>query len=95
MCRLAYAPDGSKLYSVGEDKIVKAWNTDKLTEAKVYPAQPETVTRAPPDNLVALAGSLPRAATDDEIVAHRETVDGAPSPEDAILMMIDAKRRRR
>ncbi|MFM8273221.1 MAG: hypothetical protein ACKODX_12975, partial [Gemmata sp.] len=43
VCRLAYARDGSKLYSVGEDKIVKAWNTDKLTEAKVYPAQPETV----------------------------------------------------
>ncbi len=41
--RLAYSNDGALLYSVGEDKFVKAWNTAKLTEAKVYDAQPDTI----------------------------------------------------
>ncbi len=41
--RLTYSSDGALLYSVGEDKIVKAWNTAKLTEAKVYDAQPDTI----------------------------------------------------
>ena len=41
--RLAYSPDGALLYSAGEDKIVKAWNAAKLTEAKVYDAQPDTI----------------------------------------------------
>ena len=41
----------------------------------------------------ALAGSLPRAATDDESVEVWERLFDAPSPEDAILDMIDAKRR--
>ena len=40
----------------------------------------------------ALAGSLPRAATDDENVEVWERVFDAPSPEDAIILMIDAKR---
>ncbi|AMV24795.1 translocation protein TolB [Gemmata sp. SH-PL17] len=41
--RIAYSGDGSRLYSVGEDKVIKAWNTAKLTEAKVFDAQPDTV----------------------------------------------------
>lgn len=45
------------------------------------------------DRVVALAGSLPRAATDDESVEVWERLFDAPSPEDAILDMIDAKRR--
>jgi hypothetical protein len=44
------------------------------------------------DVVVALAGSLPRAATDDENVEVWERVFDAPSPEDAIILMIDAKR---
>jgi hypothetical protein len=44
------------------------------------------------DRVVALAGSLPRAETDDENVEVWERVFDAPSPEDAIIMMIDAKR---
>ena len=43
--------------------------------------------------VVALAGSFPRAATDDEEVEVWERLFDAPSPEDAILDMIDAKRR--
>ncbi|HEY1190337.1 MAG TPA: WD40 repeat domain-containing protein [Gemmata sp.] len=41
--RLAYAPDGARLYSAGEDRIVKAWDALKLTETKVYDAQPDTI----------------------------------------------------
>jgi len=40
----------------------------------------------------ALAGSLPRAAGDDEEVEVWERLFDAPSPEDAIILMIDAKR---
>lgn len=41
--RLAYTADGTTLYTVGEDRVVKQWNTAKMTEAKVYPAQPEAI----------------------------------------------------
>jgi WD40 repeat protein len=41
--RLAYTADGITLYSVGEDKVIKAWDAAKMTESKVYPRQPETV----------------------------------------------------
>ncbi|MBY0460904.1 MAG: hypothetical protein K2V38_26590, partial [Gemmataceae bacterium] len=41
--RLAYAPDGATLFTAGEDKVVKAWNAAKLTEAKVYDTQPDAV----------------------------------------------------
>ncbi|OWK46905.1 WD40 repeat domain-containing protein [Fimbriiglobus ruber] len=41
--RLVYAPDGATLYSVGEDRVVKAWDAAKLTEVKVFPAQPDQV----------------------------------------------------
>src|SRR5262249_41981293 len=41
--RLIYAADGKTLYSLSEDRLVKAWDTEKLTERKVYAKQPETV----------------------------------------------------
>lgn len=41
--RLAYSSDAARLYSMGEDRIVKAWNTADLTEAKVYAAQPDAL----------------------------------------------------
>jgi mono/diheme cytochrome c family protein len=41
--RLAYTADGATLYSVGEDRIVKAWDTARMIERKVYDRQPETV----------------------------------------------------
>jgi hypothetical protein len=44
------------------------------------------------DRVVALAGSLPRAETDDESVEVWERLFDAPSPEDAIILMIDVKR---
>jgi hypothetical protein len=37
--RLVYAADGKTLYSLGEDRTVKAWNNG--VERKVYPQQPE------------------------------------------------------
>ncbi len=40
--RLVYAPDGKTLYSVGEDRRVKAWDTARMVERKVYDPQPET-----------------------------------------------------
>lgn len=41
--RIAYSPDGALLYSAGEDKVVKAWHAAKLTEAKTFAAQPDTI----------------------------------------------------
>lgn len=39
--RLVYSHDGQTLYSLSEDRTVKAWDAAKLVEKKVYPAQPE------------------------------------------------------
>jgi hypothetical protein len=39
--RLAYAADGSTLYSLSEDRTVKAWDAARMTERKVYAKQPE------------------------------------------------------
>src|SRR5262249_24098133 len=41
--KLVYAKDGKTLYSLGEDRIVKAWDTSRMVERKVYDRQPETV----------------------------------------------------
>jgi WD40 repeat protein len=39
--RLAYAADGGTLYSLSEDRTIKAWDTVRMVERKVYPKQPE------------------------------------------------------
>lgn len=39
--RLIYARDGKTLYSLGEDRIVKAWDAERMVERKVYEAQAE------------------------------------------------------
>jgi len=41
--RLIYAKDGKTLYSVGEDRVVKAWDAARMVERKVYARQPEAV----------------------------------------------------
>jgi hypothetical protein len=41
--RLIYSEDGKTLYSLGEDRVVKSWDADKMTERKVYDKQPESV----------------------------------------------------
>lgn len=41
--RLMYSSDGASLFTVGEDKVLKAWNAAKMTESKLYPRQAETV----------------------------------------------------
>ena len=41
--RLMYAADGKTLYSLGEDRITKAWDAANMTERKVYAKQPEAV----------------------------------------------------
>jgi WD40 repeat protein len=43
VARLAYSADGATLYTAGEDKVIKAWDTAKMAESKVYATQPETV----------------------------------------------------
>lgn len=39
---LAYTADGRTLYSLSEDRTVKAWTTARLTERHAYPAQADT-----------------------------------------------------
>src|SRR5262249_12534672 len=39
--RLSYATDGKTLYSLGEDRTVKAWDTARMVERRVYPRQTE------------------------------------------------------
>ncbi len=39
--RLVYAADGKTLYSLGEDRTVKAWDAAQMVERKVYPRQAE------------------------------------------------------
>jgi WD40 repeat protein len=41
--RLAYSRDGKTLYSLGEERVAKAWATDRMTERRTYPAQAEAV----------------------------------------------------
>ncbi|HEV3447973.1 MAG TPA: c-type cytochrome domain-containing protein [Gemmataceae bacterium] len=41
--RLLYSADGKTLYSLGEDRVVKAWDTARMVERRVYPKQPELV----------------------------------------------------
>lgn len=41
--RLAYSADGTTLYSLSEDRTVKAWDAAKLVERKVYPKQAEAI----------------------------------------------------
>jgi WD40 repeat protein len=42
VARLAYSSDGKTLYSLSEDRGLKAWDVAKMVERTVYPKQPET-----------------------------------------------------
>ncbi|HEV8058639.1 MAG TPA: c-type cytochrome domain-containing protein, partial [Gemmataceae bacterium] len=39
--RLRYTADSHTLYSLGDDRILKAWDATQLVERHVYPAQPD------------------------------------------------------
>ncbi len=41
--RLGFSGDGKALFTAGEDGVVKAWDAAKLTETRVFPAQPDVV----------------------------------------------------
>jgi len=41
--RLIYSTDGKILYSLSEDRTLKAWNAERMVEQKVYAKQPEAV----------------------------------------------------
>lgn len=41
--KLIYGKDGGTLYSLGEDRVVKAWDAERMVERKVFERQPETV----------------------------------------------------
>ena len=41
--KVVFTSDSKTLYSVGQDRIVKAWDIEKMVERKVYDKQPETV----------------------------------------------------
>ena len=40
--RLLYSTDGKALYSLSEDRTMKAWDTERMVERTVYPRQQET-----------------------------------------------------
>jgi len=40
---LTYTTDGKTLYSLSEDRTIKAWDAEHMVERKVYERQPETV----------------------------------------------------
>src|SRR5207248_3261327 len=40
---LAFHPGGELLASAGADRVVKAWDAAKMTERKIYPAQPDSI----------------------------------------------------
>ncbi|MEI6236153.1 MAG: c-type cytochrome domain-containing protein [Planctomycetota bacterium] len=42
--KLAYSPDGKTIYSSGEDRAVKSWNADKVSQKSVFDSQPDWVT---------------------------------------------------
>lgn len=44
--KLLFTADSKSLFSVGDDKVVKAWDVAKLTEKATLPAQPETILSA-------------------------------------------------
>lgn len=39
--RLAFGPDGSVLYTLGEDAVLKSWDAARLSETRTWPAQPD------------------------------------------------------
>ena len=41
--RLGFSGDGKALFTAGEDGGVKAWDAAKMTEVRVFPAQPDAV----------------------------------------------------
>ncbi|MBM3982754.1 MAG: WD40 repeat domain-containing protein [Planctomycetes bacterium] len=41
--RVAYSGDGATLFTTGEDRVVKSWDALKLTEKKVFAAQPDAI----------------------------------------------------
>ena len=41
--KLLFSKDSKTLYSLGQDRVVKAWDVEKMIERKVYDKQPETV----------------------------------------------------
>ncbi|MBI2808242.1 MAG: hypothetical protein HYX68_24920 [Planctomycetes bacterium] len=41
--KVLFSRDSRTLYSVGQDRVIKAWDVEKMVERKVYAKQPETV----------------------------------------------------
>lgn len=41
--KVLFSGDSKTLYSVGQDRVIKAWDVEKMVERKVYDKQPETV----------------------------------------------------
>jgi hypothetical protein len=41
--KVLFSSDSKTLYSVGQDRVIKAWDVEKMVERKVYDKQPETV----------------------------------------------------
>ncbi|HTU16436.1 MAG TPA: c-type cytochrome domain-containing protein [Gemmataceae bacterium] len=75
--QLDYTADGKTLYSLGEDRIVKAWDAERMVERKVYDHQPETVLRVAvrPDGKQLALGRY------DGVLVLLDAVSGKPQVE--------------
>src|SRR5207244_9737938 len=40
--KIVYSRDGKTLYSLGQDRVLKAWDAQRLVETKTYDRLPET-----------------------------------------------------
>ncbi len=63
--RLCYSPDSATLYSTGEDRVIKAWDAELLTEKQTFERQSDWVSAMAlsPDGRFLSAGRFDSTAT--------------------------------
>ena len=75
---IAFSPDGKTLYSTSEDRRIKAWDADTLSEKLVFERQPDWVTALAVDP----SGTLLAAGRYDSTSALYSTSTGKPFSQD-------------
>ena len=71
--RLRYGADSRTLYSLGDDRILKSWDADRLVEKRVFPAQPELALTLAlrPDGKQATLGRFDGAVVELEVATGK------------------------